>query len=83
MLFLLLEFGLPKDKLRITVIATGFEAVRPTRRELLERQYGSERSSAEAASSPAGRQAQSDEDDINRSRYQPNSLEIPAFLRRK
>jgi len=71
------------EALRITVIATGFEAVRPTRRELLERQYGSESSSAEVSRNQAAPQDTSSDDDIYKSRYQPNSLEIPAFLRRK
>ncbi len=72
-----------EETLRITVIATGFESVRPTRRELLERQYGSDRQSQEASRTPAEHQEPSQEDDIYKSRYQLNNLEIPAFLRRK
>jgi cell division protein FtsZ len=72
-----------EETLRITVIATGFESMQPTRRDLLERQYGSERKSPEATRTPAARQDPSEEDDIYKSRYQPNNLEIPAFLRRR
>lgn len=71
------------EAMRITVIATGFESVRPTRRELLERQYGSETQTNEPTRSSVNPQNNPEEDEVYRSRYQPNSLEIPAFLRRR
>ena len=77
------------DELRITVIATGFEGVSMTRRQVLEQQYShpqpqqaqqpqqSTRSevSVEAQPAPAPEPVQP--------RFAPNNLEIPAFLRRK
>ncbi len=77
------------DELRITVIATGFEGVSMTRRQVLEQQYNHPRPqqpqqpqqtthsevSVEAQPAPAPEPVQP--------RFAPNNLEIPAFLRRK
>ncbi|HCB49773.1 MAG TPA: cell division protein FtsZ, partial [Chloroflexi bacterium] len=83
-----------EDKLRITVIATGFEAVRPTRRQLLEQHYGQHRQQPVPAPAPepatvsveqgqAPQQQPSPEQKPVSPRYTPNNIEIPAFLRRK
>jgi cell division protein FtsZ len=86
------------EELRITVIATGFDAVRPTRRQLLEQQYGHSRPKPPATQVPARepepatvsqqasapqQQQQTTEQKPVSPRYMPNSLEIPAFLRRR
>ena len=81
------------EELRITVIATGFETARPTRRQLLEQQYGQSRSqrptTTEEQTSPdlesvsvSNEQPPSKSEPIT-PRYMPNNLEIPAFLRRR
>jgi len=80
------------DELRITVIATGFDTMQPTRRQLLEQQYRHEQSQkppptpepamVEAQQSEAAQQAP-EEQKPEASRYMPNNLEIPAFLRRR
>ncbi len=69
------------DELRITVIATGFEGIRLTRRQVLEQQYGHRLEQREAEPSPAQRQAA--EQEPVQPRFAPNNLDIPAFLRRK
>lgn len=83
------------EKLRITVIATGFETMRPTRRQLLEQHYGHQRErqpepvSVEVQQVPASQpveapsQQPSEEQKTESTRYMPNNIEIPAFLRRK
>lgn len=84
-----------EDKLRITVIATGFEAVRPTRRQLLEQHYGQQRQrqpvpppapepeSVSVEQGQAPQQQPAPEQKPASPRYMPNNIEIPAFLRRK
>jgi cell division protein FtsZ len=78
------------EGLRLTVIATGFDVMRPTRRQLLEQQYGrgqqqrpdpvsttpSNPESVAAEVSPV-------ESEIESHRFTPTNLEIPAFLRRR
>ena len=83
------------EKMRITVIATGFETMRPTRRQLLEQHYGHQRErqpepvSVEVQQVPASQpveapsQQPSEEQKTESTRYMPNNIEIPAFLRRK
>ena len=85
------------DELRMTVIATGFDTVRPTRRQLLEQQYSHNRSTMPATPVPAPepepvsvsqeaaapQQQQTTEQEPVSPRYMPNNLEIPAFLRRR
>ncbi len=76
------------EKLRITVIATGFETMRPTRRQLLEQQYGqrpAQQPAAVPAASPQPQPAQkaAAEPEPVSPRYMPNNIEIPAFLRRR
>jgi len=81
------------DKLRVTVIATGFDTMRPTRRQLLEQHYGHARErktepvsvsvEAEVSQDPAPAQQPAPEQKPVSPRYTPNNIEIPAFLRRR
>jgi cell division protein FtsZ len=77
------------DELRITVIATGFESLSPTRRQFLQQRHGhsSGSGSGPAPERPAPErpapQAPPGESETARPRYAPNSLDIPAFLRRR
>jgi cell division protein FtsZ len=74
------------DELRITVIATGFEGVSLTRRQVLEQQYGQPRTqqARPVTRSEAGSEQRSTVDaEPLPQRFAPNNLEIPAFLRRK
>ena len=72
------------DEMRITVIATGFESARPTRRQVLEQMYGKEEpeqtNTAPPTSSKPQPEVQAEEEVV---RFQPNNLDIPAFLRRR
>ena len=81
-----------EDEIRITVIATGFDTMRPTRRQLLEQQYRHEQSQkpkpkAEPATvsveQPQAAKQAPEEQKSEAPRYMPNNLEIPAFLRRR
>ena len=77
------------DEMRITVIATGFEGVSMTRRQVLEQQYShpqpqqpqqpqqSTRSEVSVEAQPAAAP------EPVKPRFAPNNLEIPAFLRRR
>ncbi len=78
------------DSLRLTVIATGFDMMRPTRRQLLEQQYnqgqqGRTRSTgiAHTKLEPASVDNSQQEVEPGTPRYTPNTLDIPAFLRRR
>ncbi len=81
------------DKLRVTVIATGFDTMRPTRRQLLEQHYGHARErkpepvsvsvEAEVSQAPAPTSQPATEQKPVTPRYTPNNIEIPAFLRRR
>lgn len=81
------------DKLRITVIATGFESRHPTRREFLQQQYSQKETSqpASPAPSPASptsptssqRPASQPAQEPVQPKFAPNNLDIPAFLRRR
>jgi cell division protein FtsZ len=76
------------DKLRITVIATGFESRHPTRREFLQQQYSQKESSqpAPAPSSTTSSQrpaSQPAQQQPVQPKFAPNNLDIPAFLRRR
>ena len=71
------------ERLRITVIATGFETMRPSRRELLEQQYSRERRTEGAEVARPEPELVPSEAVSDSSRFQPNNLEIPAFLRRR
>ncbi len=79
------------DKLRVTVIATGFDTMRPSRRQLLEEHYGRPRErrpepisvSVEAEGGQAPAQQPPPEQKPATPRYTPNNIEIPAFLRRR
>ncbi|HET6446834.1 MAG TPA: cell division protein FtsZ [candidate division Zixibacteria bacterium] len=73
------------DEMRITVIATGFDAVRPSRRQVLQRQYRQEEPNQEAVvgAVQAQQPAQAPEPEPLRPRFEPTSLDIPAFLRRR
>ncbi|MGD8585117.1 MAG: cell division protein FtsZ [Chloroflexota bacterium] len=74
------------DELRITVIATGFEGVSLTRRQVLEEQYGHPRTqqSRPATHSETGSEQRATVDaEPVQPRFAPNNLEIPAFLRRR
>jgi cell division protein FtsZ len=74
------------DELRITVIATGFEGVSMTRRQVLEQQYGQPRTQQRrpTTTSETGSEERTPVDAGPVSpRFAPNNLEIPAFLRRK
>ena len=82
------------DELQVTVIATGFETVRPTRRQLLEQHYGQHRQQPVPAPAPEPATVSVEQDQAPQQqpspkqkpispRYTPNNIEIPAFLRRK
>jgi cell division protein FtsZ len=81
------------DEMRITVIATGFESLSPSRRQFLQQRYG--HSSSAPPSTPTSNQqasAQAVEAEAQKPaeqpvpvqpRFAPNNLDIPAFLRRR
>lgn len=73
------------EKIRITVIATGFER-NPTRRQVMP-QYGrSGATPTERPTSPPRRESTSSPQqkrDTVEPRFSPNNLDIPAFLRRR
>ena len=73
------------DELRITVIATGFDEVRPpSRRAVLQRQYRQEQRKEEVpAAAPTGQATPRPEPEPAKPRFEPTSLDIPAFLRRR
>ncbi|MCI0398722.1 MAG: cell division protein FtsZ [Chloroflexi bacterium] len=84
------------DEMRITVIATGFESRHPTRRQVLQQQYGQNppaytashaatQSSSSAPQSSAGgaQRPNSQPPQPVQPRFTPNNLDIPAFLRRR
>lgn len=71
-----------EDELRITVIATGFEGVRLTRRQVLEQHYGQNPKRQGSESTPTD-QRQVTEQETVQPRFAPNNLDIPAFLRRR
>jgi cell division protein FtsZ len=80
------------DELRITVIATGFEGVSLTRRQVLEQQYGQQQPRQQPRQQPQQQappaeasveQRPAPEPEPMQPRFAPNNLEIPAFLRRR
>jgi cell division protein FtsZ len=74
------------DELRITVIATGFDSVRPSRRQVLQRQYRQDTPKQEPVSVAVGQEIASEPEPVaapERPRFEPTSLDIPAFLRRR
>jgi cell division protein FtsZ len=72
------------DELRITVIATGFDAVRPSRRQVLQRHYRQEQPKQETVAAIPVRQPMPEpEPKPVKPRFEPTSLDIPAFLRRR
>jgi cell division protein FtsZ len=73
------------DEMRITVIATGFESARPTRRQVLEDMYGKEEPKQTNTAPPTPVEAQPEvKAEVEKVvRFQPNNLDIPAFLRRR
>ena len=80
------------DELRITVIATGFEGVSLTRRQVLEQHYGHPRPQQVQQPQQAPQTTRSEVSVESQTaaapepvqpRFAPNNLEIPAFLRRK
>jgi cell division protein FtsZ len=85
-----------EDKVRITVIATGFERTTPSRRQVLQQQYGQPNpagSSSSAASSSSERATPARqvpprptpprEEEEEQPKFSPNNIDIPAFLRRR
>ncbi|MDT8307569.1 MAG: cell division protein FtsZ [Anaerolineae bacterium] len=78
-----------EDRVRITVIATGFERTTPSRRQMLQQQYGQQ--SAPSASErplpsrqvPPRPPAPREEDEDEQPKFSPNNIDIPAFLRRR
>jgi cell division protein FtsZ len=76
------------DELRITVIATGFEGVSLTRRQVLEQHYAQPRTQQQPTRQPSRSEVSVDQEvsvgaEPIQPRFAPNNLEIPAFLRRK
>ena len=86
------------EEMRITVIATGFDIMRPSRRQLLEQQYGQQGSprtpsspppsaaqntTVDAAATTGDAQPSPAEKETVSPRFSPNTLDIPAFLRRR
>ena len=79
------------DKMRITVIATGFDRGM-TRRQVLQQQYGRS-TTASAPATPPTAPPQRETVDVEAApvresepvqpKFTPNNLEIPAFLRRR
>lgn len=85
-----------EDRVRITVIATGFERTSPSRRQVLQQQYGqpaSSSGSSTASSSSSERPTPSRqvpprptpprEEEEEQPKFSPNNIDIPAFLRRR
>jgi cell division protein FtsZ len=77
-----------EDRVRITVIATGFERTSPSRRQVLQQQYGqpgapapSERPAPSRQVPPRQPAPREEEDD--QPKFSPNNIDIPAFLRRR
>jgi cell division protein FtsZ len=78
------------EGLRLTVIATGFDVMRPSRRQLLEQQYGrgSQQRPEQAGSNISNSEVKAAEpaqveSETSSQRFTPTNLEIPAFLRRR
>jgi cell division protein FtsZ len=74
------------DEMRITVIATGFDSARPSRRQVLQTHYRQEQPKQEPVSVAVGQQSAVEtepEPAPARPRFEPTSLDIPAFLRRR
>jgi len=74
------------DELRITVIATGFDSARPSRRQVLQRQYRPEAPRQEPVSVAVCQEVTSEAEPVaapERPRFEHTSLDIPAFLRRR
>jgi cell division protein FtsZ len=83
-----------KDKMRITVIATGFERSTPSRRQVLQERYGQAalaRSSSRRATPPPSPPSEApqremqdaEQEESEQPRFSPSNLDIPAFLRRR
>ncbi len=73
------------DEVRITVIATGFERSFPSRRQMLQEQYGqpsSERSERQPSPRRESGSPQQEQETVQ-PKFSPNNLDIPAFLRRR
>jgi cell division protein FtsZ len=73
------------DELRITVVATGFERT-PARRQMVPTQQGGRSTSTPQPAGPS--MGKPDGDPVRerqrvQPKFSPNSLEIPAFLRRR
>ena len=77
------------DFVRITVIATGFERHVPTRRQILEQQYGRQTTQPrQVPARPVARKPEPvtvrpTESEPDKSKFSPSNLDIPAFLRRR
>jgi cell division protein FtsZ len=74
------------EEVRITVIATGFERSGPSRRQMLQEQYGRQASASSGHSSrqaPAQQQENTPRETEEPAKFSPNNLDIPAFLRRR
>lgn len=83
-----------EDRVRITVIATGFERSSPSRRQVLQQQYGSQ---GLAGSNPGSGQSERPapsrqvpprpapprEEEEEQPKFSPDNIDIPAFLRRR
>ena len=73
------------DEVRITVIATGFERSFPSRRQMLQEQYGRPAAETSERQPPPRRESSNrqQEKEAVRPKFSPNDLDIPAFLRRR
>jgi cell division protein FtsZ len=85
-----------QDRVRITVIATGFERMSPSRRQMLQQQYGQQSQGQASAAGPASGEARPAtsrqvpprppaprEEEDEQPKFSPNNIDIPAFLRRR
>ena len=82
-----------EDRVRITVIATGFERTLPSRRQVLQQQYGQQGPATSSSSSSSERPAPSRqvpprpapprEEEEEKPKFSPDNIDIPAFLRRR
>lgn len=80
------------DAMRITVIATGFEREQQSRRMQVKRQLNrrpsreesqSPRRAAESSNVPPEQNPRRESEPAQRSRFSPNDIDIPAFLRKR
>lgn len=71
------------EELQITVIATGFDRALPSRRQMLQEQYGQPAGDPRTLSRQVPNQTRPGQREAVQPKFSPGNVEIPAFLRRK